>query len=355
MSTKWRICLRWRPVWVGLLAAVWAFCGAKVCVADSPASGAAILTAAVVQDEAAARQDRAAVISAMALSPSGALLATCGDDHLLRIWDAKSLRLLSRGEGHSDWVRAVVFAPLGDSVITAGQDGRILFWEILAGREGFILERPVGLDRWEEAIFHLAVCPAGGHLAAAGFEGKLIVYDLETKKPLASLQSPGRDLRAAKFSPNGEVLAAAGGSGIIRLWKSSTWEILGDLRGQRGRVRTLAFSPDSARLASAGDDGQVMIWDWHTKTLLHQLPHGVPIASMCWCGSDRLAIGRSDNSIQIVELPQANIVARLVGHTGTVSCLLWQADNNQLLSGSFDTTLRIWSLQSVESIAMNPR
>ena len=326
----------------------------EVAFGDLPGP-ASIRTVAILQDEAAARLDRAGVISAMAVDPSGTFLATCGDDHLLRIWEVKSLELLARGVGHTDWIRAVVFVPPGRELITAGQDGRILLWELQHSQEGWNLSPPVALDRWQEAIFALAICPAGQKLVAGGFEGKLVVFDLTAKKPLAHLQGPGGDLRVAQFSPTGNLLAVAGRQGTIRLWKTTSWELLGDLAGHHRRVRALVFSPDGKQLASAGEDRRLIIWDVQTVTQVNRLTLASPATSICWCGSNRLAIGSTDNTIRLIQLSGGETLATLTGHTGTVSCLFWQGEADRLLSGSFDTTIRFWSLGSVESIAMNPR
>ena len=52
---------------------------------------------------------KAPVISGLALGTSGENWATCGDDHLVRIWDASKGAVLKKFAGHADWVRAVVF------------------------------------------------------------------------------------------------------------------------------------------------------------------------------------------------------------------------------------------------------
>jgi WD40 repeat protein len=36
---------------------------------------------------------------------------------------------------------------------------------------------------------------------------------------------------------------------------------------------------------------------------------------------------------------------RLVGHTGSVTALVWDAAEQVLISGSFDTTVRVWPLK----------
>jgi WD40 repeat protein len=70
------------------------------------------------------------------------------------------------------------------------------------------------------------------------------------------------------------------------------------------------------------------------------------VLSLAFCGPTRLATGGSDNLIRLWDLNKANEALRLVGHTGSVTTLVWDAGTDQLVSGSFDTTVRFWDLKS---------
>ena len=72
------------------------------------------------------------MISGVALDPSGKLLATVGDDHLLRVWDLASAQVLFQLGPHADWVRAVALRGDGKILATAGDDRRIRLWEVSA-------------------------------------------------------------------------------------------------------------------------------------------------------------------------------------------------------------------------------
>ena len=58
-------------------------------------------------------------------------------------------------------------------------------------------------------------------------------------------------------------------------------------------------------------------------------------------GSELLAVGGSDNQIQIWDVSSGEQVRLLSGHTGSVSSLAFS--QYHLISASFDTTLRMWS------------
>jgi len=53
-----------------------------------------------------------------------------GADQTLRLWDLASARLLAEGHGHSATIRSVAFAPDGKQLVSCGDDGSILVWNI---------------------------------------------------------------------------------------------------------------------------------------------------------------------------------------------------------------------------------
>jgi mitogen-activated protein kinase organizer 1 len=59
-----------------------------------------------------------------------------------------------------------------------------------------------------------------------------------------------------------------------------------------------------------------------------------------------LAAGDSYNTIRLWDLSTGRTLYRMVGHTGSVTTLAWDAEAEVLISGSFDTTVRVWPLES---------
>lgn len=280
------------------------------------------------------------VISRVALAPTGPQMATCGDDHLVRIWDADQGTVVGQLDSHGDWVRCVAFSPDGRFLATAGDDRRIRLWDA-AGRQ------PVAsISSSEQAIHTLAFSPDGRRLAAAGFGDKIFLIDTDAPREPRVLDAPGGDIRALTYSPDGQCLAGAGRQGVIRLWDLGAEPPQArDLTGHERRVWALAYSPDGKQLASGGDERNVWLWDTDTASPTTMLPtRPAKVFALAFCPDDRLAVGGTDNVIRVWDLASSQEVFELVGHTGSVTSLVWDARSAILVSGGFDTTVRRWRL-----------
>lgn len=66
-----------------------------------------------------------------AFSGDGALLATCGSDRTVRVWDVATGALLRTLRRHAQWVWCVAFHPLHRTLLmSADRDGCTLLWTL---------------------------------------------------------------------------------------------------------------------------------------------------------------------------------------------------------------------------------
>ncbi|MEM8680264.1 MAG: protein kinase, partial [Planctomycetota bacterium] len=70
-------------------------------------------------------------------------------------------------------------------------------------------------------------------------------------------------------------------------------------------------------------------------------------------GQGGLAAGGTDNSIQVWDVTSGTRLATLAGHSGSVATLAARGD--LLVSGSFDTTIRVWTLSGLRGNAQASR
>jgi hypothetical protein len=86
----------------------------------------------------------------LAISPAGNLLACEAEDAIV-LCDIDSAKVVQKLEGHLEVVRAVAFAPDGETVASAAKDKTIRFWNVKQGKEvSAIKDLPAGAS---ELIF----------------------------------------------------------------------------------------------------------------------------------------------------------------------------------------------------------
>jgi WD40 repeat protein len=159
------------------------------------------------------------------------------------------------------------------------------------------------------------------------------------------MEGPSVDIHTITFSPNGERMAAAGRNGKIRIWNVADGSSQKDIDTDNRRIHAMAFSPDGRWLAAAGTSPSIHVLDSSTgQPVMSLATRPAKVYSLAFLDNRRLATGGTDNRVTIWDLQSQRAVSQLVGHTGTVAALACDASGNVLVSGSYDTTLRIWNL-----------
>lgn len=292
----------------------------------------------VIETVAHHKGRRRPVVTGVSLQPTGDLMAVVGDDHFVCIYDRSTEKFTEHLNRHTDWIRAAKFTPDGNKLVTAGNDRMLHVWEVNSWGEPKI-ER-----RHPEAIIEIAFSSDGQKLVTVGFENRLRVYDMVTGTELNQLKCPCPDNHAVAFSPDNTLLAAGGRCGSIRVWDTATWKQISQFKAHRQRIRSIEFTTDG-RVVSAGDDQKVVFTDPNNPRAATALPR---VASKLYAtallDADMMATGGSDNKIRIWQVSTLQELGILKGHTGTVSCLDYS--DGKLVSGSYDTHVRLWSAES---------
>ncbi|TNH22816.1 hypothetical protein FHG89_28295 [Micromonospora orduensis] len=86
-------------------------------------------------------------IAAVALDPSGRLVATGGDDRAIRVWDVESGRLLHILRGLNGKILHLAFSPDGSQLSACDGDAVVARWTVADGRLGHRVRcRPASVD-----------------------------------------------------------------------------------------------------------------------------------------------------------------------------------------------------------------
>lgn len=289
--------------------------------------------------------------------------------------------------GHGNSVVSVAFSPDGKYIVSSGNDGSILLWEIDSGRQirslenkgynnpiymssnGKFLSSGKEIKVWdistgEELKLKDATAPAAisrdGTIVAAttGFmSDKISLLDVGTSRVLRTFDGCSRQ-KALTFSPDGKIVAAAcdplpQGSGAvngkikllpgrIKLWDVSTGRELRAFEAYELGANSIAFTPDSKSLVSTSDTEPVKIWDAGNGKLRRSIDlHGESMAISP--DGQTLAVGGGyEDTTKLYELATGQLQREVPGSSSKVAF----SPDGHVLANSVDTTIQLLDLSA---------
>ncbi|HEY1725235.1 MAG TPA: hypothetical protein VGF89_07425 [Steroidobacteraceae bacterium] len=188
-------------------------------------------------------------VLALAWQAAGPLLASSGQDGLVRLWDTRSLDAKQLLTG-KEWSERLAFSDNGRLLAVAS--GRTLHLFDPQGESQHRFSEHAGV------IAAIAWRPKSSELAAVG-NGGLQLHRPGAEPPSRSLPWPGAALTAS-WNADGRMLAAGMQDGSVHVW-NVTANTEADMAGAGGRIIAAGWSGKGRYLAAAAGNG-LLIWEF---------------------------------------------------------------------------------------------
>jgi WD40 repeat-containing protein SMU1 len=160
------------------------------------------------------------------------------------------------------------------------------------------------------------------------------------------------------FSPNGQSFALGAFDGFIEIRDVLTGKIRKDLPYQpekmmllRSTCLSLAFSNCSKMLASGCKNGDLTVWKISTGTELKVFQGAHSQGITCVVFNDdgsQILTGSFDHTVRIHGMNSGRTLKILRGHTSFVNSVVFSNDYRQIISGSSDGSVKIWDFTTTE-------
>jgi len=164
------------------------------------------------------------------------------------------------------------------------------------------------------------------------------------------LQPPGNIgfTRRVIYNPDGNRIATTFRNGRIAIWDATTGREIIRMTGHSEPVTGIVFSPNGRLLVScSGRDTNIKIWDAITGELIRNIPQAN--ATNISFSPDGNRIGSTNlnnetrNIVRIWSITNGNELMTLIGHSDGVRSLTYSPDGRQIMTSSYDGTIKIWN------------
>ncbi len=331
------------------------------------------------EEVAAGSAGHRGAIDQIATGPGG-LIATAGDDHTVRLWDAAT-GIERRRLQHGHWVRAIAVSPDGRFLASSSLDNSVRLWELSSGKDVFKLPGH-GLQGGRRTV---GFTSDGSRFLSYGDDLYLRIWDRRTGKALTenAVRPPGVAapgdvdpggqamirLGPTAFTPDGQHLVA-NVERSFHIIDTATGRVEKSVDHPGGHVISLAVAPDGRTFATSGwarpirrnlPNGKVQsttpnhhpvcLFELATGRLVRELEMPTNIAGPVAFSIDgellAIGFGRGRGEVRLMDLATWATVAELTDFGSNPHVMTFSGDGKSLITGLNDGTALVWDLAPV--------
>jgi WD40 repeat protein len=313
-------------------------------------------------------------VNSVALSPDAALLVTGSGDHrfargklqvnarnigpgAVRLWDAKTGRMLRRFGDAADQIMAVAVSSDGRRVAGGGgsADGKgvVRVWDAATGKQLCVQ------DDHAAEVLAVAFAPDGASFAAAAADGLVKICDSQTGSVVRTLTDHAGGATSIAFTQDGKTLIVGQAHGGARLWDAQTGKLRETCQtaGPKGQSLTIDRLINSIGLSASGETlatcassvnnefvEPVRLWNVRTGALVRDFAaeniHGRPMA----LSPDGSILATGGKAVQLWDVRTGKKLRQLLGHLKRTQSITFSADGRLLIAGGSYGTTNAWEV-----------
>ncbi|EOD52993.1 periodic tryptophan protein 2 [Neofusicoccum parvum] len=178
--------------------------------------------------------------------------------------------------------------------------------------------------------------------------GQLLVWEWQSESYILKQQGHFDSMNSIVYSPDGQRIITCADDGKIKVWDVASGFCIVTFTEHTSGVTACEFAKRGNVLFTASLDGSVRAWDLirYRNFRTFTAPKRLSFSSIAVDPSGEVicAGSRDDPDIHIWSVQTGQLLDTLSGHEAPVACLAFAPNGGNIVSGSWDHTVRIWDI-----------
>ncbi|QRV92605.1 WD40-repeat protein (notchless protein), related protein [Ceratobasidium sp. AG-Ba] len=293
-------------------------------------------------------------ISALSMAPANSQISQRMREYFPNLLAFGCRPMIKTGEavlvplqGHSDPVTCVTLSSDGRRIASGCADGTMRIWDSGTG------ESIIGPLRVHPYHVSAVAWSHDDSIIATGSEDATVrLWSSITGAALLGPLEGSRSAICVAFSGDDGLIASGFEDYTVRVWNTKNGSLVFEVVSRAAYPATIRFSIEGQRLMLNAGGRTIHRWDITTRNQV-MAPENIPVADPAKSAFLTLDNNRTAYAygalVALWDVNQELVFGPLLGHSDEVSSITCSSSGDRIVSGSYDTTIRIWDVCALPS------
>lgn len=249
--------------------------------------------------------------------------------------------------GHQRGVTAVAMMANGRFVVSASQDMTLRLWDL-------VTRSCIWTTRGHEDVVLAVAVSSDGRMIVSGSQDMTIrIWNTANGRSQWIGRGHTDRVTAVAITPNGRFIVSGSRDKTLRLWSVASGKTIWVSEKHSSAITALAITPDGKYVLSGHDEENLYLWDITSGKRIERKYYGAALerlgfvtaaaTSLVITPDGQFAIsGSRDTSVRLWNFQSGEIIRTYTGHEKAVTSVAVSQNGKWIISGSVDGSIRRW-------------